>query len=343
MSSHPFGRSVSLNRRGVLAAASIFALLGARPAAARQDATPAGQGEWTFVDDYGVTITRPQMPERIVAYLPIAASLWDFGIYPVAIFGTSRKPDGTPEVYAGSVDLDAVESLGEEYGSLDLEALVAAQADLFINDMWADPPDVWGLQEDTIAQVNAISPIVQIEFVHRPITETIGSIEKLAAALGADLDAPAVTEARAAFAAASDELRAAIAEKPGLTVMFASGTPEEAFYVGNPSVNADLLYFKELGLDIVQPDTLTLEDYFEELSWEQAGKYPADLIFLDARQWSATAEELTSQVATFAALSAARANQFGDWQTEYVPSYAGFTPVLEALTEAIRNADPDIV
>lgn len=338
------GPSRTFSRRRILGGAAALAVLSVQPALGRQEASPvagAADGAWTFVDDNGETFTLPARPERIVAYLPIAAALWDYGVRPVGVYGPTRRPDGTPEVYAGSVDLDAVVSLGEEYGGLDLEALVALQPDLILNDMWADPPDIYGLEPETVAQIRELAPIAQILFVDQPITETINSVEELAGLLGADLEAEEIVAAREAFQQAEDSLRAAIAEKPGLTVMFASGTPEASFWIANPSVNADLLYFKDLGLDIVQPDIS--EGFFEELSWEQAGKYAADLILLDARQGSATGEQLTEQVATFAALPAAQADQFGAWSTEYVPSYAGFTPVLEDLAAAIRAARADVV
>lgn len=86
--------------------------------------------------------------------------------------------------------------------------------------------------------------------------------------------------AQAEFDKAAEDVRAAAAENPGLKVLFASGTPEEAFYIANPSVNADLLFFKELGVDVVQPEN-----------------------------------------------------------PDNVPSYAGFTPVLVALAEAIRGSE----
>jgi iron complex transport system substrate-binding protein len=94
-------------------------------------------------------------------------------------------------------------------------------------------------------------------------------------------------------------------------------------------------------LDIVQPDAG--EEWWEELSWEQVAKYPADLILVDARSGSLTGEELAAQVPSFAALSAAKAGQFGAWQTEYVPSYAGVSAVLEDLAETIRGAKADVV
>jgi iron complex transport system substrate-binding protein len=333
-----------IDRRRLLTALSVVALSPALPAAARQDAaTPApALGEWTYTDDAGVTITLPAPPERVVAYLPLAASLWEFGIRPVAVYGATRRPDGSPEVYAGNVDLDAVESLGETYGELDVEKLVTMQPDLIVNDMWNVPPDVWGLEPETIQQVNQIAPIVNVRFVERPVTETIASVETLATALGADLSDPAIVAAKEAFDQASADLEAAIAENPGLTTIFISATPEGSFWVADPSQFSDLMYFKELGLDIVQPEVTESAVWWEELSWEQAAKYPADLILIDARSGSSTAEQLMD-VPTFAALPAAAAGQFGAWQTEYVPSYEAFTAVMKDLAATIRGARADVV
>lgn len=331
-----------MNRRNVLAASAglAFTAAGIRRTLA-QDATPAA--EWTFVDGTGEPITLPAMPEAVVAYLPLAAALWDYGVGPAGIFGAALRPDGTPEVYAGDVDLESVVNVGDTYGELDLEQLIQLGPDLFVNDMWADPPDIWGLDDDAKAQLAAITPIAQIRYVEQPVTDTIASLETLAGLLGADLNDPATVADKAAFAQASADLQTAIAEKPGLRVLVMSGLPEESMWISSPRQSADLLYFQELGLDMVEPESITENNYWEELSWEQAGKYPVDLVLIDSRQWSATGEQLVEKVPTFAALPAAKAGQFGGWDIEYVPSYKGFTPVLQRLAEVIRNADPDIV
>jgi iron complex transport system substrate-binding protein len=336
-------QSSTATRRAFLAASAGLTLTaaGARHTRA-QDATPT-MGEWTFVDGTGEAITLPARPERVVAYLPLAAALWDYGVRTAAIFGAARRPDGTPEVYAGDVDLDAVVNLGDTYGELDLEQLIQLSPDLFVNDMWADPPDIWGLDEDAKAKLASITPIVQIRYVEQPVTETIASLETLAGLLGADLAQPQSVADKAAFEQASAELRAAIAERPGLKVLVMSGTLEESLWISSPRQSADLLYFQELGLDMVEPESITENNYWEELSWEQAGKYPVDLFLIDSRQWSATGPQLIETVPAFAALPAAKAGQFGGWDIEYVPSYKGFTPVLQRLTEVIRSADADIV
>lgn len=335
--------SVRGSRRGFVAGASALALGAISPAHARQEtATPEPSGDqWTFTDDAGNHIALAQRPERVVAYLPLAASLWDFGIRPVGVYGTTRRPDGTPEVYAGSVNLDAVEAIGETYGEMDLEKLVTLRPELIVNDMWDMPPDVWGLQPETVTQVEHIAPIASIRFVEQPISDTLAKVEELAVALGADLDDPEIVAAKERYEQASADLAAAIAEKPGLTAIFVSGTPDGSYWVASPTQFSDLITFKELGLDVVQPDAG--DEWWEELSWEQAAKYPADLILVDARSGSMTGEELAAQIPSFAALPAARAGQFGAWKTEYIPSYDGVATVLEDLAATIRGAKTDVV
>ena len=340
MSARTMGR-FALSRRQLLAASSALAFsMGTRDGLA-QESSPEAGGEWTFVDDAGVTITLPQRPQRVVAYVPLAASFWDFGVQPIGYYGNPLRADGTPETIAGDLDFAPLASLGVEYGNFDLEALVALNPDLIVNDMWDDPPTFWGLEPEIVAQINEIAPIANILFIDQPITETIARVEELAVALGADLDSTEVAAERAAFEQAVADLKAAIAAKPGLTAAFVSGVPEGSFWVGNPMKLADVRFVKELGLDIVQPEDQSV--YSEELSWEQAGKYPADLFIIDSLHGSGTGEELVAKVPTFAALPAAKAGAFASWPSEYVPSYAGMTPVLISLTEAIRNADPDIV
>jgi iron complex transport system substrate-binding protein len=331
------GRGVT--RRHVLGGLAVFSLAGIPARAAAQDATPAAG--WSFTDDAGVTISLPETPDRVVAYLNLAAALDDFGAKPVGYFGQPLRPDGTRETVAGDMDLEGMVSVAPGYGAFDIEALLAEDIDLIVTDMWEDPPSFWGVDEDAVEQINGVAPILNLWFIGQPVTKTIERVGELAVALGADPDDPQVVADREAFLAAEANLKAAIAEKPGLKVAFASGTPNEAFYIGNPNMSADLIYFASLGLDIVTPEDQN--SFFEELSWEEAGRYPVDLLIMDDRQWSSTPEELIAQVPTFAALPAAKAGAFGPWASEWVPSYPGMTPVLEGLAEVIRSADPEIV
>ncbi|MFT4036905.1 MAG: ABC transporter substrate-binding protein [Thermomicrobiales bacterium] len=326
------------SRRALLAAGAALALATRLRPAAAQDATPAA-GAWTFVDGNNETITLPAMPERVVAYVGEAAALWDYGVSVVGIFGQPLRDDGSREIYAGDLELEGLVNVGEVYGELDMEKLIELKPDLFVNDMWSHPPDIFGLDAAGEEQLKSITAVIQILAIEQPVTDTIASLETLAGLLGADLESPQVVADKAAFEAASAELKAAIAEKPGLKALTMSGSADRSMWVSSARQSADLIYFSELGLDLVEPETTTDFNYWEELSWEQAGKYPVDLFLIDSRQQSATGEQLAASVPTFASLPAAKAGQFGGWDIEYVPSYKGFTPVLQRLTEVIRNTE----
>ncbi|MGI8484210.1 MAG: hypothetical protein ACR2OU_08095 [Thermomicrobiales bacterium] len=51
-----------------------------------------------------------------------------------------------------------------------------------------------------------------------------------------------------------------------------------------------------------------------------------------------TDDQLLAQP-TFSLLSAAKAGQIGPWSVEYITSYRGFTPILNALAESIARAE----
>lgn len=331
----------ALTRRRLVGAAAAIAALG-RNAAQAQTPGATPEGPWTFTDDRGITVNLPTRPKRIVAQINSAAALWDLGIKPIAVFGSVTQVSGEREPTTGNVDLDAVAVISNGYEDPDLEQLLALDPDLIVSTTWgaADPSAVWGVAPESVPLMEQIAPIVVLSIVDTTLLQVIGRFEELAASLGADLTAPDVVAAKAAFEAARDDVRAALAEKPGLQTMFIAGSPD-TLYVCGPSYYIDVRYFQELGLQMVDPPA----DYGTELlSWEQAGKYPVDLIFNDARSHGGylRTEELL-EIPTFAALPAAQAGQIANWYYEYVASYAGFTFVLTELAKTIRASRADVV
>jgi iron complex transport system substrate-binding protein len=295
----------------------------------------ATDGEWSFTDDRGITITLPTRPERIIAQTTSAAILWDFGIRPVGVFGPSRLPDGTNDFQAGEIDFDSVELLGD-YGTLDLEKMVELDADLYV-DLTFGGDALWYLTEDELGQVEAIVPTLGISMQGISVLESINRFEELAASLGADLESPEVSAAKTEFEDAEEELKAAIAEKPGLSVLVVSPAVD-TLYVASPDFMVDLHYFRDLGLDIVAPET---DDFWELLSWEQANKYPADLILVDARNDQIVQE--VEAVGTWESLPAVKADQLGPWYAGAPYSYARLAPMMVELAGIIREADADLV
>lgn len=326
-------------RRSFIGAAAASALTFS---SGRAQTPAAPDSAWSFTDDRGVTVTLPERPTRVIAQVNSAATLWDFGVRPVGVFGPQVLTDGTKDPLAGNIDLDAITSVGDGWEEINLERFLALDPDLIVSTTW-DPSEgwLWGLGDDEVnAQAEQIAPTIAISLVGQSAEEVIGRFADLAAALGADLDAPEITAAREQFAAASDDLRQAIAEKPALLVAFVAGSPE-TLYVEGARTGPDTRHFNDLGLQIKQAEA---DPWYLELSWEQVGQLAdVDLILNDAREAAGyfTVDQLMAQP-TFAALPAAKAGQIGPWRVEYVMSYQGFTSVLEELAETIRAARDDV-
>lgn len=343
----------SSNRRqflaGGLALSAATLAIGHPARAAAQDgsatpgATPASasgtqpDGSWLFVDDLGIEIRLPSTPQRIVAELSAAASLWDLGIRPVGVFGITTTQSGTPEIAAGRVDLDSVVNLGEGFDDFDLEQLVALEPDIVITSLYGTL--VWRINTDVIPQIQQLAPIAGINVSGVSVIDIINRYVELGEALGADTSAVAVTDAKAAFDASSLSVTEAAAANPDLSILFVTGA-SDIYYVGNALAAGDLMYFKQLGVDI--PQTGETVSYWESDSWEETNKYPTDVIQIDRRAAWLTYEQMLERE-TFALLPAVAAGQIGTWDVEYVNSYQGFTPVLDRLAETIRTSDGSIV
>ncbi|TDC83590.1 ABC transporter substrate-binding protein [Micromonospora sp. KC606] len=339
------GSPVQGGRRllAVGAAVVMTVLLGACGA---QTATPetgggasaSAEGPWSFTDDRGKKIDLPKRPTRIVAQSHPAAALYDFGIKPVGVFGPQKTPDGKPSPQIGNLDLTGVESVGTAFGEFQLEKLIALKPDLIVTIAYG--PMIWYIPEEVIAKVEKIAPIAVIQLMGVAAPDAVKRFGELSTALGADPDSPAVQQARAEFEAAANAVRTAAAAKPGLSVAVVSGTKEN-FFVADPDFHADLKYLRQLGVQVVKP--AKPEAGFESLSWEEAGRYQADLIFEDARPEGGL--DLT-QLAAYPAWQsspAVKANQVADWQTETPLTYQRFTKVLTDTAAAITKADAAVV
>ncbi|CAN5673701.1 hypothetical protein BH10ACT3_BH10ACT3_20980 [soil metagenome] len=302
------------------------------------DGAPTDSGEWSFTDDFGNTVTLDEQPTTIVAEATMAGGLWDLGFDAVATFGPMTKSDGSKESSIGMADPADFESLGQAYGEINLEQLAALQPDLVVVPSFEEGT-YWGIEGALVQQVEKIAPIVAIEVSKHSITEVLGRVADLGEALGADLDTGEAADAIASFDSSSEQLEAAIAANPGLTVSAASGSAD-TMYVAVPSGYPDLSYFQSLGLDIVEPKTD--EQFWEVLSWEEADKYPVDVILADSR--GGTVEQIVSSMPTNAQqLPAVQADQLGLWEVPFAYGYLNFARIMDDLTVIVENAKADIV
>jgi iron complex transport system substrate-binding protein len=329
-----------LSRRGFLIGAGGIAATVALAACGNGGAQPANAGgPWSFTDDRNQKVSRDQRPTRVVAYASSAAALWDYGVHAIGVFGPQKTADGKKEIQVGNVDLSAETSIGNAWDDFSLEKFAALKPDLVVTGLTgAKPTDLWVIKDDLAAKVQQLAPVLALSEYKVTLPKAIQRYEQLAVALGGDAGSPAITKAKADFQQASDDLKAAIKAKPGLKVLVVS-SDKDNLYVGKPEFFADLSYYRDLGLDIVNgagPD-----DYFETLSWEQAGKYPADLILSDSRTFALSKPQL-AQIPTWAQIPAVKAGQVADWSTEprFNPVLAA--PVIQKLVEVVKGARTDI-
>ncbi|MEU5791554.1 ABC transporter substrate-binding protein [Micromonospora purpureochromogenes] len=330
-----------LSRRGLLAAggATLATLLVGCGQDDKSGSTSAkgSTGPWSFTDDRNQKIELASTPSRVVAFTGVAAALVDFGLDSqiVGVFGETTRSDGSVDPQAGGLDVDRVTVLGNVWGEFNVEKYAGLRPELLVTHMY-DPGALWYVPDESKDKILALAPSATVTTARVPMTRPIERYAELARSLGADLNAKKVTDAKARFEAAAESVRQAVKANPGIRVLAASGSPD-LFYVSNPKVSTDLMYFAELGVDIVVPNKLATGDYFESLSWENANKFPADLILLDNRSTALQPKDLAAKP-TWQQLPAVRANQVTPWDAVPRFSYAGAAPLLENLATAIRSA-----
>ncbi|WP_030675503.1 ABC transporter substrate-binding protein [Streptomyces rimosus] len=333
-------RSVSLTRRGVLAAGGAVGI-GALLAACGGGKDSGSQGgvkggAWSFTDDRKKKVSLDHTPQRIVAFTGTAAALYDFGVdkQVVGVFGPTKLKDGKPDPQAGDIDVDRVTIIGNAYNQFAVEKYAALNPDLLITNMY-EPGALWFVPDESKDKITKLAEQVAITSARVPLVKIIERYAELAQSLGADLKAKKVTDAKARFEKAAAELRKAAKSNP-VRVLACSGSAD-LFYASNPGINSDIMYYKSLGVDIIVPDNLDKGGYFENLSWENADKYPADILMLDNRTSALQPKDLAAKPA-WNKLPAVKAGQVTGWSSEPRFSYAGAAPLIEELTKAIQNA-----
>ncbi|MFD9867048.1 ABC transporter substrate-binding protein [Streptomyces niveus] len=329
-----------LSRRGMLAAGGAVGLGVALAACGNGDdkSTEAGgdakSGPWSFKDDRGETAEAGSVPKNIVAFTGTAAALHDYGIEVKGVFGPTTTKGGEPDIQAGDLDVTKVEILGNVWGEFNVEKYAALAPDLLVTAQWVEG-ELWYVPEQSKDKILKLAPSVALLAAETTVPKAIQRHADLAESLGADLKAKKVTDAKARFEKAAGRLRAAAKSKPDIKVMIGSAS-QDLFYVSLAKMSADTLYLQELGVKFVEAK-VNAQGFFEELSWENVDKYPADIIMMDNRSSALQPEALTSKP-TWARLPAVKAGQVIPRVTEPIYSYDKCAPILEDLADAIEKA-----
>ncbi|WP_155059513.1 ABC transporter substrate-binding protein [Streptomyces blattellae] len=328
------------SRRGLLVSAGALALGGVLTACGdggEEDAEGTGGGSWSFEDDRGRTVTADSTSKRLVAFIGAAAALHDLGVECAGVFGPTKLSNGEPAPQAGDLDVDKVTSLGNTYPQFNVERYAALRPDLLIAQM-AEPPALWYVPEESAEEIESLAPSVGITTTKSSLTHVIARFTELAASLGADTGAAKVTAAKERFETAAQRLRrAAGARRGGLKVMAVSAS-SEILYVANPDDFADLRYYASLGVEFVTPTKTAEGGFWQQLAWENADTYDADLILVDNRDGNLQPDELRKTEATWASLPAVRADQVFPWANEERFSHAGYAPRIEQLASAVGES-----
>lgn len=336
-------RTTGLSRRelfgvaaGLVATGTAISLTGAQEAT--PSAEPATTG-WSFTDDKGVTIDLAERPVRIVADVNAAAPLWDFGIRPIGVFGWNATvgADGAFGAAGGRIDPTQVEIVGDEVETIRLEDALALDPDLIVTLTWDpdDPAEYWSIDASVVERVKAIAPILALSATGRADQNLARSVE-LAEALGADLSTPEQQEQRTRFETALDTFKSTAADTAELTNVFGYIDASELIYIANPPDWGDLTWYRELGLNIIDPDAKPL-DYWQELSREGALMYPSDIFWQSTRPGTLTSDEMQADP-VLSGNPAIGAGQVGWWNQDYILSYQGMADALENLSAVLGSA-----
>ncbi|MFI1413591.1 ABC transporter substrate-binding protein [Streptomyces sp. NPDC020707] len=340
-------RATHLTRRGVLAAGGAVGLGAVLAACGDDDAksggsaektNAAGSGPWTFKDDRGETVKLDKAPANIVAFTGVAAALFDYGIEVKGVFGPTKTKDGKADVQAGDMDVSKVTVLGNVYGQFNVEKYATLAPDVLISTMFDDAGTLWYVPAESKDKIAKLAPSVGISVYDRQLPGPLERMLALAESLGADMKAAKTVEAKKNFEKAAERLRAAAKARPEIKVLAGSAS-QDIFYVSGSNLSIDLEYFKALGVNLVEPPAKVLKasgGWFENLSWENVDKYPADVIIMDDR--TATIQPADITEATWKKLPAVKAGQVIGRTPEPILSYAKCTPMLNNLAEAIEKA-----
>ncbi|MBC9714854.1 ABC transporter substrate-binding protein [Streptomyces sp. TRM66268-LWL] len=276
---------------------------------------------WEFTDDRGHLVVAPRRPTRLAAYIQAGAALWDHGLRPAGIFGSSHDdPAAADPAKAGELPLAGLAYYGAG-AALDLDALFAAEPDLLIAVTYGGG-QTYGVTPEAAKHLEEHIPVVAVDVSQgRTLGQVRESFARLAHALGAAPDGAAEAE----LTAAEQRLRLCAAADPRPRVLALSPADADSVHLARPHAWPDLSALTALGVPLVAPPESPGANW-ATVSWSEAAALAPDLALVDVRAHAAALP------ADFAATV-----RTAPWNPELPPSPQAHTRFLDTITAALQT------
>ncbi|WP_037908802.1 hypothetical protein [Actinacidiphila yeochonensis] len=288
--------------------------------------TTGGGQDWEFTDDRGRTLRGTGAP-RVAAYLRAGAALREYGIRPVAVYGSGHDAADAPDP-AKTGDLDLAEAVYLGGGAaVDAARLREVGADLVV-DVTYDGKTSYALPEETARAAGVQLAALGVSG-DSSLGEILGRFAALAGVLGAGPH-PASGEQ----ALAEEELRGAVAGGGAPRAVALSPAGPEQVHLARPGTWPELRRLAELGLPLPDPGPGPGVNWLT-LDWDRAADAVAGarLVLADCRANAVPVAELADLPAWQRLTRDARVLP---WNPELPPAPGASAAFIRSVTAALR-------
>ncbi|WP_328462197.1 ABC transporter substrate-binding protein [Streptomyces sp. NBC_00448] len=287
----------------------------------------ARQAGWEFTDDRGSTSSGPGAPPRVVAYVRAGAALWEYGVRPVAVYGSGHDSGAAADpAKLGGLDPRQVAYLG---GGADVapDALRELRPDVVV-DVTYDGKAPYALAE-SVAEAAGV-PVVALGVGGDASLRTIlGRFADLTTAFGAEAGVVG-----GELALAEEELRVlAVGEGTARVVALSPGGPEQV-HLARPDTWPELRHLADLGVRMADPGRGPGVNW-RTVDWDQAlaAVGGAGVVLADTRANAAPLSAL-ADIPAWQRLSLTA--QVLPWNPELPPAPGAYATFLRAVADALR-------
>jgi len=269
-----------------------------------------------------------------VGYARSAATLWDFGLRPLGLFGSQHDGARPDTRKTGSIPLGEVTYFGPGAG-LDENALRTARPQLLVGVVY-DDDTLYGLPAETARRLEHDIPTVALRVGGgRSLPAILHRFRELATALGADpAAAPAAAPQR--LTTAETVLRTALLRRPGLRILALSGDGRDTVHLAHPDAWPELRHLGDHGADLIDPGAGAGRSW-RSTGWDALPTLQPDVVLYDVRANATSAGDL-ERVPEWRRLLDSVEGRAVPWNPEVPCSPGACADFLEAVAAACGPA-----